>query len=737
MKAIAPMAAKPELLAPAGTIEAALAAFDAGADAVYAGLQGFNARRRSRNLTEEELGRLIAWSRRRGRRVYVTVNTLVKDQELPDVADLLGTLYSLRPDAVIVQDLGVVRLLRRHFPELAVHASTQMAVHNSAGVRFLETLGVERVILERQITFDELRTICERTSIGVEVFVHGALCCSRSGVCLFSSWIGGHSGNRGRCTQPCRRRYFSQGGNGFFFSPADLCVIEAIPDLRRFGVAGLKIEGRLRGPEYVRTTVAAYRLVLDASDDEIPEAVVEARRMLSHVPSRRLHGPFRSLGDLEDVIHPQSPGTAGRPCGVVQSARGNRFTAVLSKPLRVGDVVRLQTDDGAEGASAPILAIRQNGRNIHRARPGAPCELRWAGRAAAPARIYHTGHISRRGTRPETLPAACRRVLDLSIAIDAGNLRVRTPQFPDFTWQTALPTQPARRRETYADTVAAEFARTGRDTLAAGRIRVETEPGLFVPASALKAARRQFWNEADRRFSEAAFRACLEDRLHQARTDLQEAPQADHPPLPPETTRVQVLPGAPPRSKQGERTCLLLTPDGPLPKDADEIGLPDFCPEADLDRLTERLAACLRSGIQHVRVTSLYGLTVAGEAARRSGHRSVDVVVGFPLPVCNTQAVRFLLEHGCRRMTAWVELDRPALEALVERASRWLEVVVEGSVPVLATRMVLPVEGRITDDHGRGWVVRRAGPQTLLFPERPVHPGCRHPAFRCAARVDL
>jgi putative protease len=193
---------KPELLAPAGTIEAGLAAFDAGADAVYAGLPRFNARERGRNFTMEELKSLIAWAHKHGRKVYVTLNTLIKEAELIEAAEILAELALYRPDAVLVQDLGLVRLIREHFPVLEIHASTQMGIHNSAGARLAEQLGIRRVILERQVTYKEIAEIRKNSSVDLEVFVHGALCCSRSGTCLFSSWMGGGAATAASASSP-------------------------------------------------------------------------------------------------------------------------------------------------------------------------------------------------------------------------------------------------------------------------------------------------------------------------------------------------------------------------------------------------------------------------------------------------------------------------------------------------------------------------------------------------------
>lgn len=195
---------KIELLAPAGNAAAALAAFDAGADAVYAGMAKFNARERSENFSEKMLAGIVEYAHGIGRKVYITFNTIIKEDELAQAVEYLSILNSIRPDALIIQDLGILNIIREYFPKLKVHASTQMGFHNSAGLKLAGELGFSRVIMERQVTFGELRAIVPQSPVDLEIFVHGALCCSMSGQCLFSSWHGGASGNRGKCKQPCR-----------------------------------------------------------------------------------------------------------------------------------------------------------------------------------------------------------------------------------------------------------------------------------------------------------------------------------------------------------------------------------------------------------------------------------------------------------------------------------------------------------------------------------------------------
>ena len=197
----------PELLAPAGNLETALTAYKSGADAVYFGLEAYNARIPAENFSVRDMSRLAAYAKRHGKKYYVTFNTLIKQSELEDAVVQLETISRYEPDAVIVQDIGIVHMIRELFPMMPIHSSTQMGIHNSAGVEVAGDLGIERVILERQITFEELETIVSRSSIEIEIFVHGALCYAVSGRCYWSSYLGGKSGLRGRCVQPCRRQY--------------------------------------------------------------------------------------------------------------------------------------------------------------------------------------------------------------------------------------------------------------------------------------------------------------------------------------------------------------------------------------------------------------------------------------------------------------------------------------------------------------------------------------------------
>ena len=263
-----------ELLAPAGSPEALDAAIAEGADGVYLGLKSFNARMRSANFAYSQFEGALRALHRNGRRLYVTVNTVFEQREADRVYQLLKYLAATGPDGIIVQDFGIV-MMAREFKQLKIHASTQMNIASARGANVLSKHGVSRVVLARELSLEEIRSIRENTNMELEVFVHGALCASASGLCLFSSYLGGKSANRGQCTQACRRIYYTEdevgsyeetslSNKGYFFSPCDLSLIEQIPLLAEAGVQALKIEGRMKSAEYVGTVVSAYRMVIDS-----------------------------------------------------------------------------------------------------------------------------------------------------------------------------------------------------------------------------------------------------------------------------------------------------------------------------------------------------------------------------------------------------------------------------------------------------------------------------------------
>ena len=254
---------KPELLSPAGSLKVLKAAANTGADAVYFGLTSFNARNGAKNFTYEEAGNGISYLKNRGKKAYITLNTLVKDIELSAFKEEIKNIAKLGPDALIVQDLGAVNLIKQTAPDMEIHASTQMAVHNLEGVEFLYKNGIKRVVLAREVSLDEIKYIKENTECEIEIFIHGALCVCYSGQCYMSSFIGERSGNRGKCAQPCRLNYDLMGKKGTLLSLKDMSSVNYIDRIKSMKIDSLKIEGRLKNEYYVATVTDTYRRLLD------------------------------------------------------------------------------------------------------------------------------------------------------------------------------------------------------------------------------------------------------------------------------------------------------------------------------------------------------------------------------------------------------------------------------------------------------------------------------------------
>lgn len=688
----------PELLAPAGNLLSAIVALDSGADAVYVGLQKFNARERAGNFSLENLSKLLCYARRGGKKVYVAFNTLIKEAELAVALPLLLDLAALGPDAVIVQDLGIVHMIRAFCPTLPVHASTQMGIHNSAGVELAAKMGIERVILERQVTRDELAGIMRRTSIEVEVFIHGALCCSLSGNCFFSSWLGAWSGNRGKCMQPCRRRFFTENGNGFFFSTCDLLTLDFIPELKKMGVASLKIEGRLKKPDYLKKVVRAYRIMLDAPENEAPAATLQkAKDALSGAIGRQGSSGFSSTHAFQDIIDPNKMGVSGLICGKVTRTARNGFTASVSRRIHVGDILRVQEYAGDKSTALAVGTIQVNGRQVQKAVKGDSCFIRCDRAVTAGATLYKTGESYDKMTAKLAALPLLRQKIDFTLTISAAGFLATLPAVPGAVWEKQQVIDPARKHALTPETVRREFAASSSDSLQAGQMKVEIQGDLFLPASLLKQARREFWDwveenrpmdagETDRTEIFTRFNALV----HAPVTPL----TAEEPP------RGSVAETAP---DERQITAPTFHFDGT----EKEIVLPPFCPEEKLDELQKKVEQAARRGTAVFRLTSLYQLTLLTRV------KKAKLRFSFPLPTCNSLAVRELcqlietLPHPPRILSvqAWVELEEAAIQSFITHSPLTVEMITSGRIPLMTTRAEIPITGTIHDDRGAEYEV--------------------------------
>ncbi len=361
-------------------METFFAALEAGADAVYVGAHAFNARLRARNFTPEELASMAAYAHARGRRLYVTLNTLVKEQELPELVRTLDVLRRVGPDALIIQDFGVYRLARRLAPELPLHASTQMTIHNLDGALQAQRMGFERVILARELTLDEIRAIRASSTIELETFVHGALCFSISGQCLFSSYVHGKSANRGRCMQPCRRAFEFHDASGHVqsataFSTRDLSAAPFLSQLIAAGIRSFKIEGRLKPAQTIAQIVGAYRVLIDAYPNLTHEAVSEARTRLDRAVGRDTCSGYYLSPTPADLIDPEALSHSGRRLGIAQRGEGRHFSLMPEAAVKTGDRLRVQISEHEPPRAFMVRRLFADGRECKRCRPRQRIEL--------------------------------------------------------------------------------------------------------------------------------------------------------------------------------------------------------------------------------------------------------------------------------------------------------------------------------------------------------------------------
>jgi len=511
---------KPELLAPAGSLESFFAAMEKGADAVYAGLRDFSARARAKNFTLAQMERMLAYAHALNRRVYVTLNTLVKEKELSQLVETLAALAGMRVDGVILQDLAVARLIRNHFPSIPLHASTQMTIHNTPGVQMLHELGFQRAVLARELEISEIAVIAKATPVEIECFIHGALCFSISGQCFFSSYLGGHSGNRGRCAQPCRRLYSHRGKEGHYFSTSDLSAIDLLPDLISAGVRSLKIEGRMRSAEYVASVVEAYRIVLDAPEKGRKEAMTAAKEMLKYSFGRTPTKGFLASQQPDDIANPWQKGGTGRFVGQIKSIQGNRLTFETRDAILVGDRLRAQPKSDMAGQAWTVRELFCNRKKVMEARAGTLVEVETPFRFTAGDAIYKVSSreafalsenaCQRRldAVQGDKLPCRLRLELvsseagrgdDFILHIDAevGALR-HAFDFP------LGKLEPARSAD-MEGVLRGQFARTGEAPFRLEALEAPGFPAVLIPSATFKELRRQFYRQLDEAVS-ARFR---------------------------------------------------------------------------------------------------------------------------------------------------------------------------------------------------------------------------------------
>lgn len=366
---------KPEILAPAGNMECLKAAIIAGADAIYIGGYMFGARAFSNNFSDEEIIEAVKYAHMYNVKIYVTTNTIIYENEVDRFFDYIEFLYNCNVDAVIVQDIGMMDLIRQTFPDLEVHASTQMHIHNLDGVIFANKLGLTRVVLARETTYEDIKEIKKNTNTEIEVFVHGALCISYSGECLMSSLIGGRSGNRGTCAGSCRQKYNVLDEDGkqvnkdeYNLSTKDLSSLDNIGNLIEIGVDSLKIEGRMKSPEYVYLVVSLYRKAVDSYlKNQVINITDDEMKNIKKTFNRMFTKGFMFNEENNNFINAYRPNHQGVEVGKVVSSKENNLVIKLTDSLNINDGIRII---GNEDTGCIVTSMFINGKRLSSAKAG-------------------------------------------------------------------------------------------------------------------------------------------------------------------------------------------------------------------------------------------------------------------------------------------------------------------------------------------------------------------------------
>ena len=486
-----------ELLSPVGSYESLLASIENGADAVYLGGKLFNARKYASNFDYDELKSAVDYAHVRGVKVYVVVNIILRDDELKEAVDYLIYLYNIDVDALIIQDLGLLRLVKKLLPDFEVHGSTQMSINNYYGALLLQELGFSRVVLARELSIREISEISKKTDIELEIFVHGALCVSYSGQCLMSSLIGGRSGNRGTCAQPCRMKYTivdtvsnKSLNKGFdekhILSLKDLNAIDDLEEIIDAGVVSLKIEGRMKKPEYVATIIDQYRKKIDRLEqDDDSETSVEDKEKMAQMFNRGFTKGFLKEDFGRDIVTLDKPNNRGVLIGEVTKINSDNTYINLDAELVKGDGIEIITKSG-EGSGLIIDRIDQS-KNI--------AVIKNVRGASVGDKVYKTLDIELNKSARESFVNASddtKHLLDMEIDIKIGKpviLKVIDGKKEAVVYSKEIVEQ-ARNISLTEERVHEQMEKLGNTPYILGDIDISIEDGSMIRVSVLNNLRR-------------------------------------------------------------------------------------------------------------------------------------------------------------------------------------------------------------------------------------------------------
>ena len=729
-----------ELLSPAGDFETALAAFDAGADAVYCGLADFSARAFAKNLSFEDLGNLVRFAHAKGKKVYVTFNTLVDEVDVEQAVETLSRLEEIGPDALIVQDLGIARLCRRHFPGLALHASTQLVAHNLEGVLALKDIGFTRVVLARELSLAEIASISKRCGgLELECFIHGALCYSISGLCLFGAMEKGRSGNRGKCPYCCRMEVTGNGergtGNGelvgaplrgdrtsiYPFSMKDLRLGEDVRKLVDAGVVSLKIEGRMKSALYVAAVTKFYRQIMGNGERGTGNGKGVTLADLETIFSRRTTELYLDGKGKESPIDPESLGHLGAPIGTVKRVtkdrEGRRWLRFhTARALEVHD--GLQFDTMADGrhlglgiremrpaiSRTPVFEVAagtdveievpedfpiREGENVY-------CSMSNAVKRMFPAPSF----------RPSDYPGGVKIDLEVTISADSISATANgvTASIPG-TFDSAK-----NPEKTYG-AVEKAFSKLGETNYALGKLSLVDPDRRFAPMSVLNDLRRDLVEQLDEA-REKARRAKVEAAL----ADDGELPEISQENV--SARRLKIRVGQTVPAGEWDEIIVAVTAStndvevGSFDASTTRLALPVYTAEPDFNKLRVFVKRLHREGFEKWEASDLATLRLL-KAAGVS-----DITADWTLYAFNSHALAELSSLGVKRFVASPENVRENLSYLAESGYD-IEFLAQQATPLfvsLTKPAAEQADGLAIYRRDNLWVTTRPVPRTFDAP---------------------
>jgi len=699
---------KQELLAPAGDIEAGYAALYYGADAVYLGLKQFSARATATNFDEKNLGEFTEYAHYLGRRVYVALNTLIRESELPDLMFSLDMCVRCGIDALIVQDLGVARIVKDKYPELELHASTQMAVHNKEGALALQKVGFSRVVLARELTLSEIKEIASIPNLETEAFIHGALCYSYSGLCLFSALENGRSANRGKCLYPCRSEFVGEEGKQHYFSMKDMALEQ---DVLKMPVTSLKIEGRKKTALYVAAVVDYYRSILDGKGIDNQKA--ENIKQIFARPWCKFHFNGRD----KNVIDRSFVGHRGLVIGKIEKVLKGKIIFRTQYTIARHDGLQIDVEGQEKPFGFSLQSMRVKGKNVFEAQRGELVEVILPVNSLLLKKgqtVYLASSSRVKGAYEYDKPKAGefkpRAKIDVEVGIEnnqiwAQSCNAKVVLNGNFSKAVNL--------EKVKDVIRGAFEKYGDTAFVLGNLYIENSQNLFVPVSVLNELRRQLYadiviNTTARKLPDIDVKTHAAETKWIVRTDSAEVIKAlDFDKL------AEIIYMVSDDTSGDEWKS--------VPKNKLRLALPAVC--RNITKMKKIIEKLLSQGYRKWEIANYWGFSVLPD-------KGIDLSFDTPLYMFNSQAIAMAKELGSSRVCMALEDNVQNWQDLTNKAAISVVLPVYQDVPMFTSAVCIrsnPCKICLRGEkwmqlsrNGKKYDVLSKNCQTMLFKNTPL-----------------